>query len=190
MLESWMDVYVTIFVLAGLGVAFLSQLKVLRGHKKIPKRKYRVITYSQEDELPQDKRNAFSWMAFFSLSLVGLLIPFFAFISNTMPNNLLPELIFCFFYILGPFLILQWLVVNRETGRLAVSLPSFWWVYLIACWVSPWRLLKTGFDARVLLVTLPLISAHFAGVSWVLILSVIPSMIIFSWVMDVARVHD
>jgi len=190
MLENWMDGYVIIFVLGGLGVAFVSQLEILRGHTKTSQGGNDSIKFPQEDKLPQEKRNAFSWFGFFSLNLVALLIPIFAYISKTVPNNPLPELIFCFFFISGPFLISQWLVVNKETGRLAVSLPSFQWIWFIFCWFFPWKLWKTGFGGPAILMIFPFVLAYFAGVSLVLIGSVIPSIIIFSWVIDVARVHD
>jgi hypothetical protein len=180
MLENWMDVYVIIFVLGGLGVAFVSQLEILRGHKKTP----------QEDKLPQERRNAFSWFGFFSLNLVALLMPIFAYISKTVPNNPLPELIFCFYFVSGPLLISQWLVVNKETGRLAVSLPYFQGIWFICCWFFPWKLWKTGFNGPAIFMVFPFFLAYLAGVSPVLIGSVIIPMIIFSWVIDVARVHD
>jgi len=184
MLESWMDFYVIIFSFAGLGVALLTHLSVLRGDKKSEK-----YTASQLS-LPPDKRNAFSWMAFFSLNLTGLLVPIFAFVFKTTPNNPLVEVPFCLFYSLGPFLISQWLLVNKETGRLAVSPPTFWWVYLIGCWIWPWRVLKSGFDGRILIIAAPIICAALFGVSIILIISVLPSLIIFSIVFDITRVHD
>ena len=180
MLENWMDVYVIIFVLGGLGVAFVSQLEILRGHKKTP----------QEDKLPQEKRNAFSWFGFFSLNLVALLVPIFAYISKTVPNNPLPELVFCFYFVSGPFFVSQWLEVNKETGRLTVSLPSFQYIWLVLCWFLPWRALKTGLNGPAILVVFLYFLAYVGGVSPVLIGSVIIPTIIFSWVIDVARIHD
>jgi len=190
MLENWMDVYVIIFVLGGLGVAFVSQLEILRSHKKIPQGKNGIIKFTQEDKLPQEKRNAFSWFGFFSLNLVALLVPIFAYISKTVPNNPLPELVFCFYFVSGPFFISRWLEVNKETGRLTVSLPSFQYILLVLCWFFPWRLLKTGINIPAMFVVFLYPLAYVVGVSLVLIGSVIIPTIIFSWVIDVARVHD
>lgn len=134
---SWMDIYVSIFVLAGLVTAFSSQWRILRGDSRKPKIEYII------KEIPRDKRNAFSWVAFFSLTLIGLLIPIVASALETIPNNPPVEFLFCLFYASGPFLILQWLGFSEETGRLVVSPPSRWSIYIIGCWIWPWKLWKS-----------------------------------------------
>ena len=185
MLPSWMDIYVSIFVLAGLVVAFLSQWGILRGDNKGAERGRGI------GQLPRDKRNAFTWVAFFSLTLIGLLIPIVAFAFKTTPNNPLVEVPFCFFYILGPFLILRWLVINRETGGLAVSPPALGWVYLIGCWIWPWKLWKSKLGSSMLFtIAFPIFLALWWNVSFVLVISILPSLVIFSIVFDIIRVHD
>ncbi len=185
-----MEVYIIIFTFAGLGVAFSSQLGVLRGGKQGSKREYVGGL-----QLPQNKRNAFSWVAFFSLTLVGLLIPIVASILGIVPNNPLPEIIFCVFYVLGPFRILPNLIVSRETGRLTVSFTHSYHfsldLFLVGVWIWPWKLWRTKFAGGMFIViTFPLIAAGVSGVSPVLIISILPSLFVFSRVFDITRVHN
>lgn len=185
MLPSWMDIYVSLFVLAGLVAAFLSQWRILRGGNKRPEEGRGI------GQLPPDKRNAFTWFAFFSLTLIGVLIPIVSFASKVTPNNPPAEIAFCLFYIFGPLMILRWVVVDLE-GKLAVNPPSFWWVYLLGCWIFPRKLWKPKAESSMFLVIMfpILIFAFVLKVSPVLIVSILPSLAIFSIVFDIIRVHD
>lgn len=186
---SLMEIYIIIFTFAGLGVAFLSQLDVLRGDKQRSKREH-----VGKLQLPQNKRNAFSWVAFFSLTLVGLLIPIVASILGIEPNNPL-EIIFCVFYVLGPFRILPNLIVDRETGRLMVSFTSsalsLLDLFLVGVWILPWKVWRTKFEGGMFgIMIVPLVVAGVSGVSPVLIISIQPSLFIFSRVFDIPHVHN
>jgi len=183
-MTSWMDIYVSFFVLAGLVAAFLSQWRILRGDTKRPEEGRGI------GQLPPDKRNAFTWAAFFSLTLIGVLIPIVSFASKITPNNPPAEVLFCFFYILGPLMILRWVVVDLE-GKLAVNPPYLKLVFLVGCWIFPrklWRS-KVGGSMFVFIVSPILFFAFVLKVSPVLIVSTLPSLAIFSIVFDVVRVH-
>jgi len=181
MLQSYLDIYAVIFTLAGLVTALIPHLEILLGTRESGNE------HSSSGKLPRDKRNAFSWIGFFSLTLVGLLTQIFAFIFNITPNSPNVEIPFCFFYAIGPFIIYRKLVVDKETGKLMVS-TSLRWIYVIGCWIWPFKAVKQDAGGALGIIVIPIFGFLLLGVSWILVLGVFISLIIFSGVFSNIRI--